>query len=67
MAAKDWTKIYENPEYKGRWVALKRDDEETVVASGRTARQAFEQARQLGHPRAVLMHVPLKPDVYLVG
>jgi Family of unknown function (DUF5678) len=65
MAAKDWTKIYQDPKYKGRWVALK-DDEETIAASGKTAREAIEQAKQLGHPNAILMFVPVKPEVYRV-
>lgn len=51
----DWTKIYE--QYRGFWVALK-DDEETVIASGKTAREAWEQARAKGYEQPILTHMP---------
>jgi Family of unknown function (DUF5678) len=43
VAAKDWSKIYQK--YKGLWVALK-DDEETVVGSGATLKEAIEKAKK---------------------
>ncbi|MDB5274976.1 MAG: hypothetical protein JWO58_3343 [Chitinophagaceae bacterium] len=39
----DWTKIQKK--YAGHWVALAKD-ERTVVGSGRTAREALEQAKK---------------------
>jgi Family of unknown function (DUF5678) len=41
----DWTEIYNN--YKGRWVTL-GDDEQTVVGSGESAREALDRARENG-------------------
>ena len=39
----DWTQIYEK--YKGLWVALK-DDEQTVISSGKTLREAVNRNSQ---------------------
>ena len=41
----DWTEIY--TKYKGRWIALE-DDEQTMVGSGNSAREALDQAREKG-------------------
>lgn len=51
----DWTKIYKK--YKGLWVALK-DDETTVVASGKTAKEALDTARNKGFNNPILHRVP---------
>jgi len=51
----DWTNIYQN--YKGRWVALE-DDEQTVVGSGESAREAFDQARTNGCEQPILTRMP---------
>ncbi len=51
----DWTKI--SNKYKGLWVALK-DDEATVIASGKTAREALEKAKLNGVKVPVLTRVP---------
>lgn len=51
----DWTKIFKK--YKGLWVALK-DDEETVVASGKTAKEAWERAHRKGYKGAILTKMP---------
>ena len=51
----DWTQIYEK--YKGLWVALK-DDEETVVGSGKTAREALDSAIQNGYREPILTRMP---------
>lgn len=58
----DWTKIYTR--YKGRWVAMK-DDEQTVVGSGKTAREALEQARAQGYPKPILTRMPNKLVTYI--
>jgi len=51
----DWTKIYKK--YKGLWVALK-DDEVTVVASGKTAKETWEKAQKNGHKMPILAKMP---------
>lgn len=53
----DWTKLYKK--YKGKWLALK-SDEKTVVASGREAREVFQNAQEKGYTRPVLTYVPRK-------
>jgi len=63
VAAKDWTKIYE--QYKGLWVALK-DDEETVVGSGSTLKEAVQKAGEAGYPDPIVMQVPEKL-MYFIG
>jgi hypothetical protein len=51
----DWTKVYE--EYKGNWVALSADNE-TVVGSGKTAKEALDQAHGNGFGDAAITYVP---------
>lgn len=51
----DWTKIYEK--YKGLWVALEKD-ETTVVASGKTAKEAWDRAQEKGYKKPILTHMP---------
>lgn len=58
----DWTKIYE--QYKGLWVALK-EDEQTVIASGRTAKEAWDRAQQNGYKKPILSNVPEKLSTYV--
>lgn len=55
--AKDWSKIYQR--YRGKWVALK-EDETTVVGSGRTAQAALKIARRKGYEQPILFRVPTK-------
>lgn len=59
----DWTHIYKK--YKGLWVALK-DDEVTVISSGRNAKTAWEKAQKRGFREPILMNVP-KKLTYFVG
>ena len=58
----DWTNIYNT--YKGRWVALE-EDEITVRGSGKTAKQALEQANRNGLERPILFRVPTKIIPYV--
>jgi len=58
----DWTKIYKK--YKGLWVALK-DDEKTVIASGNTAKEAWEKAQEKGYKKPILTHMPKKIVPYI--
>ncbi|TSC53274.1 MAG: Uncharacterized protein LiPW39_359 [Parcubacteria group bacterium LiPW_39] len=51
----DWTKIYKK--YKGLWVALE-DDEKTVIASGKTAKEAWEKAQKSGYKMPILTKMP---------
>ena len=62
MAAIDWTKIYDK--YKGLWVALE-EDEVTVIASGKTAREAWEKAREKGYEKPIMFRVPTEIIPYI--
>lgn len=64
MAAIDWTHICRK--YKGLWVGLK-DDEKTVVASGKTPREVMEKAGQKGYARPILFRVPTRIMPYVGG
>ena len=55
--ANDWTKIFKK--YTGLWVALK-DDETTVVASGKTAIEAKERAKKKGFANPILTRMPVR-------
>ena len=61
---KDWTQIFKR--YKGQWVALD-DDEETVLASGQTAKQALAAAQEQGYRRPILSRVPDELVTYIGG
>lgn len=52
---KDWSSIYS--EYKGLWVAM-ADDEETVIASGKTVKKVLDASGAKGNPNPVLFRVP---------
>ena len=58
----DWTKIYKK--YKGLWVALK-DDEKTVVGSGKTAKEALEKAQKMGYENPILTRMPEQLITYV--
>jgi len=58
----DWTEIYKK--YKGMWVALK-DDEQTVVGSGKTAKEAWENAQKNGYAKPILTRMPEKLVAYV--
>ena len=63
MTAIDWTKIYKK--YKGLWVALK-DDEQTVISSGKSLNDAASKAKTKGFKNPIFMKVPSKAN-YFVG
>jgi len=52
---KDWTKIQKK--YKGLWVAFAKD-EKTVMGSGKTLRQAIEQAHKRGYKDPIMTRMP---------
>lgn len=58
----DWSKIYKK--YRGLWVTLK-DDEKTVIASGRTAKEAWTKAQSLGYQKPILTRMPEKLVTYV--
>lgn len=60
--AKDWTKIQKK--YKGMWVALDTD-EETVLASAKTLKQALEKARDKGFQDPIMTRMPEKLVTYV--
>jgi len=53
----DWTYIYKK--YRGLWVALKKDGK-TVVASGKTAREALNKSEKRGISDPYLNYVAKK-------
>lgn len=58
----DWTKIYKK--YQGLWVALK-DDQRTVLASGKTAKEVFDSAQKKGYKKPILFRVPAEVIPYV--
>ena len=62
MAAIDQTEVYKK--YKGRWVAL-AEDERTVLASGKTALDAYKKAKTQGFNEPIMMKVPKKVIPYI--
>ena len=58
----DWTKIYKT--YKGLWVALE-NDETTVVASGKTAKEAWNKAQDKGYLKPILTRMPDELTTYI--
>ncbi len=57
MKVIDWTHLYKN--YKGKWVALK-DDEVTVISSGKSLDEAAEKAEKKGFKNPIFYSVPNK-------
>lgn len=57
MSAIDWTPIFNR--YKGLWVALKQD-EVTVISSGKTAKEAWRKAQKKGFVKPILTRMPSK-------
>lgn len=60
--SKDWTKIQEK--YKGKWVAL-ADDEETVIGSGGTVKEALAEAKKKGNQDPILTRMPETLTTYV--
>jgi len=60
--AKDWSQIYKK--YKGLWVAL-LDDESTVVGSGKTAKQALQEAKNNGYTDTIISRIPENLSAYV--
>lgn len=62
MTAINWTPIYER--YKGLWVGLK-DDEKTVIASGKTVKEVMQKSQQKGYKQPILFRVPTEIIPYI--
>lgn len=62
MMAIDWTKICKK--YKGFWVGLK-DDEKSVIASGKSVREVMKKAKLKGALKPILFRVPTKIMPYV--
>lgn len=58
----NWSQIFKK--YKGKWVALK-DDEQTVVGVGNTAQEAWEEARKKGYSNPILTNMPKELVTYV--
>ena len=57
-----WEKIYQH--YRGQWVALAQD-EETVLASGKTAKEALTKAVSSGYKNPVIAFMPKELLTYV--
>lgn len=55
MTAINWSSIYKK--YKGLWVALDQD-EKTVLAAAKTAKEAFNKAKKKGYQKPILTKMP---------
>lgn len=58
----DWSNLFKK--YKGLWLALKQD-EKTVVAYGKTAKEAWEKAQRKGLNKPILTRMPTKLIPYV--
>lgn len=56
----DRTAIYNK--YRGQVIAFKQD-RNTVIASGRTLKEAVENAKKTGYARPIFSRVPNYPDI----
>ncbi|HLA04208.1 MAG TPA: DUF5678 domain-containing protein [Patescibacteria group bacterium] len=50
--------------YKGKWVAL-TSDERSVISSGKTAKEVYDQAHKKGFKEPILMKVPPEVAIYV--
>jgi len=60
--SKDWSKLYKK--YKGLWVAL-ADDEQTVVGSGKTLKEAIREAEENGYNSPIFSRMPENLNAYV--
>ena len=62
MKAINWIKNFK--EYKGLWVAMKKD-QITVIASGKTLKETMEKAKEKGFFRPIFFRVPTEMIAYV--
>ena len=60
----NWENIFKN--YRGLWVAL-AEDEKTVVASSKDAKEAYRQAVKKGLKVPIMFSVPLEIKSHIGG
>ena len=60
--ARDFKWIYKK--YKGKWVAL-TPDEKSVISSGKTAKEVYDQAHKKGFKEPILMKVPPRVAIFV--
>lgn len=60
----EWTNLYRR--FKGLWIAL-GDDEKTVLASGKSAKEAMMKAQKKGHSLPIITRMPDRLDPYVGG
>ena len=53
----NWSSIFKK--YRGLWVALAQD-EKTVLAAAKTAKEAFSMAQKNGYQKPILAKMPQK-------
>jgi glycerol-3-phosphate dehydrogenase len=58
----NWIDIFKK--YKGLWVAL-AEDEKTVVASSKSAKEAYEKAKKKGIDVPIMLSVPESNNAYV--
>lgn len=58
----DWKALI--TKYKGLWVGL-REDEKTVVASGKTVKDVLRKSEEKGYKNPILFRVPTKVVPYV--
>ena len=62
MTTINWSSIYRK--YKGLWVALAQD-EKTVLATAKNAKEAFDKAKKKGYKDPILTKMPQKLVSYI--
>jgi hypothetical protein len=58
MKAIDWTHIYGDKKYKGKWVAVEGPESTTVVAYGKTLDDVLEKAKKKGFELPLVTQIP---------
>ena len=60
MKAIDWTHIYGNRKYKGKWVAVEGPDSNKVVSYGKTLDEVLKKAKKKGFDLPLVTQIPKK-------
>ena len=63
MNNNDYTQLNK---YQNKWVAIKKDGQNTVVGAGDTLKQALEQSRKQGVDKPLLTRVPKNYGVFVL-
>ncbi|MBI4426720.1 MAG: hypothetical protein HY567_04025 [Candidatus Kerfeldbacteria bacterium] len=58
----DWTNVVKK--YRGLWIGFK-EDEKTVIASGKTVQEVLSISRAKGYPKPILFRVPTRVLPYI--